>query len=215
MTRKWLGLAGIICRSFLTWALFTRSESRFERLNDRRLQQFNLKFSLLELTVPVTSRAFQFSWNRPSWHFKPENILLRPWVPSHINLIDFGIARRLSAKPIQYNLIKTRNNLNVVCTLNWCSIKVYLGFGKSNSILFCKWVVMQIDLRPHDGLKSPAYVLLYLLMGDFPWRIYAPYESTKNAKMRFLTSRLGFTGSTNPAVISVNKGATHLTARLR
>lgn len=51
------------------------------------------------------------------------------------------------------------------------SIKGYLGFGKSNSILFRKWVVVQTDLRPIDGLKSFAYVLLYLLMGDIPWCI--------------------------------------------
>ena len=63
------------------------------------------------------------------------------------------------------------------------SIKGYLGFGKSNSILFRKWVVMQTDLRPIDGLKSFAYVLLYLLMGDIPWRVYVPYESTKILKM--------------------------------
>jgi hypothetical protein len=30
---------------------------------------------------------------------------------------------------------------------------------------------MQTYLRPHDGLRSLAYVLLYLLMGDLPWRI--------------------------------------------
>jgi hypothetical protein len=59
------------------------------------------------------------------------------------------------------------------------------------------------DLRPYDDLESLAYTLLYLLMGDLPWRIFAPRESTKNAIVRILAAKQAFTGSTIPSVVPV------------
>lgn len=60
------------------------------------------------------------------------------------------------------------------------------------------------DLRPPtDDIESLAYVVLYLLMGDLPWRMYAPYESTKSAMIRTLTAKQAFNGLTIPVTIPV------------
>jgi hypothetical protein len=40
-------------------------------------------------------------------------------------------------------------------------------------------------------------------MGDLPWRIFLPHESTKNAMIRILTAKQAFVGSTLPATIPV------------
>jgi len=120
---------------------------------------------------------------------KPENILLRPSDPSCVTLIDFGIARKVTAADAwpkhRYNPIES--NRNVVGTLHWCSINSHLGY----------------DLRTYDDLESLAYTLLYLLMGDLPWRISAPSESTRNAIIRILHAKQAFTGSTIPSIIPV------------
>lgn len=128
---------------------------------------------------------------------KPENILLRPSDPSRVCLIDFGMARQLVAGDTtpkhRYNPIES--NRTVIGTLHWCSINAHLGFGLSHILLYIEiGLLMEIpDLRPYDDLESLAYTLLYLLMGDLPWRSLDQYESTKIAMIRVLTSKTAFT----------------------
>jgi len=50
-----------------------------------------------------------------------------------------------------------------------------------------------LDLRPYDDLESLTYTLLYLLMGDFPWRIMDRRELTKTAVVRTLAAKKAFT----------------------
>ena len=82
-------------------------------------------YSLLELTVPFIFRAFNSHRIVRRDVTKLEIFLLCPSLPSSlINLIDFGIAQRLSLADAEstprYNLIE--NNTNTVGSLNWCSI---------------------------------------------------------------------------------------------
>lgn len=138
---------------------------------------------------------------------KPENILSRPSDPSCVTLIDFGLARKLTAADTlpkhRYNPIES--NRNVVGTLHWCSINSHLGYGLCYANLFIlkeKFTDI-LDLRPYDDLESLAYTLLFLLIGDLPWRISAPRESTKNAMIRILAAKQAFTGSSIPSIIPV------------
>ena len=50
-----------------------------------------------------------------------------------------------------------------------------------------------LDLRPYDDLESLAYTILYLLMGNLPWRILDQYELTKTAMIRTLAAKMAFT----------------------
>ncbi|KAJ7367847.1 kinase-like domain-containing protein [Mycena albidolilacea] len=85
---------------------------------------------------------------------KPENVLVSLADPSKILLIDFGISRFFHTGPVpsQYNPVK--ENRHVVGPLHWAIINAHCG----------------IDLAPRDDLESLAYVLLFLLRGDLPWR---------------------------------------------
>ena len=69
---------------------------------------------------------------------KPQHILLHLSDPSRVSLVDFGIARKLTAAEIEpihrYNPIKS--NQNVVGTLNWCSINAHLGYGLSDVLVY-------------------------------------------------------------------------------
>jgi len=48
------------------------------------------------------------------------------------------------------------------------------------------------DLRPYDDVESLAYSLLYLLMGDLPWRISARHELTKKVMSSVLDAKRAF-----------------------
>ncbi len=106
------------------------------------------------------------------------------------------MARQLTAVDTtlkhRYNPIES--NQTVVGTLHWCSINAHLGFGLSCPTLCRNRVLIEIpDLRPYDDLESLAYTLLYLLMGNLPWRILDQYELTKTAMIHILAVKMAFT----------------------
>ncbi|EIN06294.1 kinase-like protein [Punctularia strigosozonata HHB-11173 SS5] len=85
---------------------------------------------------------------------KPANILACLDDPSRLKLIDFGIAKpfQRSGSPTQYDPIK--EDRIIVGTLHWASLNSHRG----------------VDLSRRDDLESLAYVGLFLLRGDLPWR---------------------------------------------
>ncbi|KAJ7035703.1 putative casein kinase-1 hhp1 [Mycena alexandri] len=109
---------------------------------------------------------------------KPENLLISLSDPSKMLLIDFGISRLIhKGVPSQYNPLK--ESRNIVGTLHWASINAHDG----------------IDLAPRDDLESLAYVALFLLRGDLPWRSGPNSESTQQSMARIRASKAECTGA--------------------
>ncbi|KAK0433100.1 kinase-like domain-containing protein [Armillaria borealis] len=81
---------------------------------------------------------------------KPENLLCAPddWT---IKIIDFGISKPFSrGQPSKYDPLKERRV--ILGSLHWASV---------NS---------QWNLAPRDDLESLAYIALFLLRGNLPWK---------------------------------------------
>ncbi|KAJ7057075.1 kinase-like protein [Mycena amicta] len=110
---------------------------------------------------------------------KPENILVSLMDPSKICLVDFGISRLFrTGVPSQYNPLGDKPRY-VVGTLHWASLNAHDG----------------IDLAPRDDLESLAYVALFLLRGDLPWRLEpSHHRSLQSDMVRMQASKAAFTG---------------------
>ncbi|EIN06293.1 kinase-like protein, partial [Punctularia strigosozonata HHB-11173 SS5] len=116
---------------------------------------------------------------------KPANILACLDDPSRLKLIDFGIAKpfQRSGSPTQYDPIK--EDRIIVGTLHWASLNSHRG----------------VDLSRRDDLESLAYVGLFLLRGDLPWRAEHTeskaylYEGEKHAMMRIHAAKEACKGS--------------------
>ncbi|KAJ7743152.1 kinase-like protein [Mycena metata] len=109
---------------------------------------------------------------------KPENILVSLSDPSKVLLIDFGLSRFCRrGVPRQYNPAK--ESRCIVGTLNWASLNAHNG----------------IELAPRDDMESLAYVTLFLLRGDLPWRSGPDSEPIKQSMVRIRASKGECTGA--------------------
>ncbi|KAK0450559.1 putative casein kinase-1 hhp1 [Desarmillaria tabescens] len=83
---------------------------------------------------------------------KPENFLCT-LDDSTIKIIDFGISKPFSHdQPSKYEPLTERRA--IVGSLYWASLNSHNG----------------IDLAPRDDLESLAYIALFLLRGNLPWK---------------------------------------------
>jgi serine/threonine protein kinase len=82
---------------------------------------------------------------------KPDNFLINKNT-NKLYLIDFGLAKRYLDN--NNNHIKLSINKGLVGTINYISINVHNGIVPSR----------------RDDLESVFYVLLYLIIGELPWR---------------------------------------------
>lgn len=82
---------------------------------------------------------------------KPDNFLINKNT-NKLYLIDFGLAKRYLDN--NNNHIKLSMNKGLVGTINYISINVHNGIVPSR----------------RDDLESVFYVLLYIILGELPWR---------------------------------------------
>ncbi|KZO99720.1 kinase-like protein [Calocera viscosa TUFC12733] len=110
-------------------------------------QVFDLAFEMIDVLEELHKRDILHG------DIKPQNILLRParaGRPAHIVLCDFGLSRSLASA-------STQEGKRTIGTRDWTSLASHaykpLGAG-------------------HD-LEMLAYMLLYLLRGNLPWKFKA------------------------------------------
>jgi serine/threonine protein kinase len=126
---------------------------------------------------------------------KAQNILVSLSDPSKVLLVDFGISRLFrTGVPSQYNPLK--ESRHVVGTLHWASLNAHDGIGKTcipkkNHFRVSPFV----DLSPRDDLESLAYVSLFLLRGDLPWREPSRSEPVKSSMVRIRAVKAVATGA--------------------
>ncbi|KAN0093327.1 Protein kinase-like domain containing protein [Tylopilus felleus] len=93
------------------------------------------------------------------WDVKPENILCMLDNPATIKFIYFCISKPFSSEHrSKYDPLK--DHRHVVGSLYWASLNSHNGE----------------DLAPHDDLESLAYVALFLLRGNLPWKPHPRFE---------------------------------------
>ncbi|KAF8961371.1 kinase-like protein [Flammula alnicola] len=84
---------------------------------------------------------------------KPENFLCSAEDPSRIMLTDFNISIPIKKGPLsKYNPLA--DSRHIVGTIHWASLNA----------------LEAIDLAPRDDLESLAYIALFFVRGDLPWR---------------------------------------------
>ena len=85
---------------------------------------------------------------------KPENFLIGSGEVSNIiYLIDYGLCKKYR-NPKTNNHISYKENRNLTGTARYVSINTHLGVEQSR----------------RDDLESIAYVLIYFLKGNLPWK---------------------------------------------
>lgn len=147
--------------------------------NDSERRGFSLKTVLLVADEMLSALAYIHAHGIIHRDLKPDNILLSEDVPNRLCLIDFGLARKFrSGDPSKSDPLVERRN--IVGTLNWASLNSHYG----------------VDLSRRDDMESLAYILLFLLRGDLPWRRHSRGRGTIFGKLaQVREKKLAWTGS--------------------
>ena len=94
---------------------------------------------------------------------KPNNFLLHEGI---VYVIDFGLAKRYKRFDTREILESSRENLGLVGTARYCSIRAHEGK----------------ELSRKDDLESLGYLFVYLLKGKLPWQDL-PNDDEKYSKI--------------------------------
>ncbi|KIM47418.1 hypothetical protein M413DRAFT_62591, partial [Hebeloma cylindrosporum] len=109
---------------------------------------------------------------------KPENVICSLDDPSRIKLIDFNLAKPISAgPPSKYDPIS--ESKTIMGTVHWASLNSMHG----------------IELSPRDDLESLAYVGLFLVRADLPWRNGPRDQTIKRSIKRVRDLKAKWTGA--------------------
>jgi serine/threonine protein kinase len=130
---------------------------------------------------------------------KPENLLCAFDDASTIKIIDFGIYKPFSrGQPSKYDPLKDRRH--IVGSLYWASLTSHNGVGECTPCLaaVASFVLISIqhvaDLAPRDDIESLAFVALFLLRGNLPWKPRPRLESQLHSQEVVRLMKLGCSG---------------------